>query len=219
MATSWKTSYFRYKDLFLNVSNLYKKRSDLRAFLEIILSLAAVIIFVVFALKPTALTIISLFKQIKAEEKTLSSLTQKVSDLQKVNMLLSQNQSYLDNINVAIPTVASPETFVKQIEGISSRNNLTLMSITINDVTIVGNIKMIKTSSAVSPLPKDANEMAYSINVRGTFSDIDNFIKNMENLRVISQIDSISINSTSTSDSGNTVVAIITGREPFIGQN
>lgn len=217
MASGWKTSYFRYKDLFLNVSNLYKKRSDLRAFLEIILSLAAVIIFLVFALKPTALTIISLFEQIQTEKKTLSALTQKVNDLQKANILLSQNQNYIENINIAIPSVASPEVFVKQIEGVSARNNLLLMSVTINDVALVGKSRNVSTSTDVDPMPEKAKEMAYTINVKGTFPDVENFIKNLENMRVVSKIDTLSVNSTSN-ETGNSIVAVITGREPFIGE-
>lgn len=217
MASGWKTSYFRYKELFLNVSNLYKKRSDLRAFLEIVLSLAAVIIFLIFALKPTALTIISLFEQIQTEKKTLSALTQKVNDLQKVNILLSQNQNYIENINIAIPTVASPEVFVKQIEGISARNNLILMSVTINDVVLIGKSRNVSNSTDVDPMPEKVKEMSYTINVKGTFTDVDNFIKNLENMRVISKIDSLSVNS-SSNETGNSIVAVIAGREPFIGE-
>ena len=71
MALGWRGQYYRYKDYFLNIVALYKQRRDLRAFLEVILSLSTVIIFVVFALKPTALTIISLYNEIKVKKDTL----------------------------------------------------------------------------------------------------------------------------------------------------
>ncbi len=216
MASGWRSSYYRYKQLFLNVSATYKKRSDLRAFLEIVLSLIAVIIFVVFALKPTALTIISLVQQIKEEKKVLTSLNQKVSDLQKASTLLTQNQMFLDNINLAISTTPSPDIFAKQILGMSAKNNVELMALSINEVVIIGNTKKI-VSKETEPLPENANEIGYSISIKGGFANINTFLKDIENLRTISKIDSLTISS-SISDSGRVIVAVISGRIPYLEQ-
>jgi len=138
MATGWRSSYYRYKELFLNVSDLYKKRADLRAFLEIVLSIVAVIVFLLFALKPTALTIISLTQQIKEEKQTLSVLTKKASDLQKANTLLAQNSIYEDNINIAVSSTPIPDIFAKQIEGLAVKDGIDLMGLAINDVILIG---------------------------------------------------------------------------------
>lgn len=216
MATGWKSSYFRYRDLFLNVASLYKKRADLRAFLEIVLSIVAVIVFLMFALKPTALTIISLLQQIKDEKETLAALTLKVNNLKKANTLLTQNQIYLGNIDTAIASAPSPDIFAKQIEGLAARDGVELMGMAINDVILIGRSKVIKTNSEFKPLPENANEMGYSISIRGTFSNIDNFIKDLESLRVISVLDSTSISS-SVTDAGRVIVAVISGRVPYIG--
>ena len=89
MALGWRGSYSRYKEFFLNITALYKKKAELRAFLEIILSLSTIIIFLLFALKPTVITIVSLLQQIREKQDTLSGLTQKVSDLQKANNRLT----------------------------------------------------------------------------------------------------------------------------------
>lgn len=214
MASGWRSSYYRYKQLFLNVSAAYKKRADFRAFLEIVLSLVAVIIFIVFALKPTALTIISLVQQIKEERKTLASLTQKVNDLQKASTLLTQNQMFLDNINIAISTTPGPDIFAKQVLGLSARNGVELMALTINEITLVGNVKKV-TSRETEPLPEDANEISYSISIKGAFVNINSFLKDLENLRVKSKIDSLTISS-SVSDTGRVIVAVISGRIPYL---
>ena len=97
MALGWRGSYSRYKEFFLNITALYKKKAELRAFLEIILSLSTIIIFLLFALKPTVITIVSLLQQIKEKQATLSGLTQKVSDLQKASSLLQQNRASIQN--------------------------------------------------------------------------------------------------------------------------
>ncbi len=218
MATGWRSSYFRYRELFLNISAIYKKRADLRAFLEIVLSIVAVIVFVIFALKPTALTIISLVQQINEEKKTLSSLTQKVSDLQKASTLLSQNQRLINNVDIAVSSAPRPDTFAKQVEGLSARNGVELMGIDINDVILVGSPKMVRVSGEFEPLPENANEMGYSISLRGNFANINSFLKDLENLRVISTIDSMTISS-SVTETGRIIVTVVSGRVPYLGEN
>lgn len=217
MANGWKSSYYRYRELFLNVSSLYKKRADLRAFLEIVLSIVAVIVFLIFALKPTALTIISLMQQIKEEKTVLSGLTQKISNLQKANTLLNQNQLYLNDIDTAISTSPSPDVFTKQIEGIAFKNGVTIIGFSINDVVLVGVTKTSKSAGDFTPFPENAQEMNYSVSVRGSFTNIESFLKDMENLRTISTTDSLTINS-SVTDTGRVIVALVSGRVPYTQQ-
>ena len=218
MATGWRSSYYRYKELFLNISSLYKKRADLRAFLEIVLSIVTVIIFAMFALKPTAITIISLVQQIKEEKKTLEALNQKVSDLQKANGVLIQNQMYLEKINTAVSSAPSPDLFTKQIEGLSARDGVELIGLVINDVILEGSPKTVRVSGELKPLPEGANEMGYSISIRGGYANISNFIRDLEKLRTISAIDSITINS-SVTESGRVIVAVVSGRVPYLGSD
>lgn len=217
MATGWRSSYYRYKELFLNVSAIYKKRADLRAFLEIVLSIIAVMVFLVFALKPTALTIISLVQQIREEQKTLSALTQKITNLQKASTVLGQNQKYISSIDTAIALAPSPDVFAKQIQGLSAKNSVELISLTINEVVLVGTPKTTQVSNELEPLPENANEVGYSINVRGKFTNINSFLKDLENLRVISKMDSVTINATPT-ETGRVIVAMISGRVPYLKQ-
>lgn len=216
MATGWKSSYFRYRELFLNVSSLYKKRADLRAFLEIILSITAVIVFSVFAIKPTALTIINLLQQIKLEKQTISDLNTKIANLEKANNILSQNSGSLDAINMAVASAPAPEIFTKQIQGLSYKNSVTLTGFSINEVVLVGTPKSGKTGKSLKQLPEKANEMEFSINIRGNYVNIDSFIKDLENLRVINTIDTLTISS-SVNDSVRSITAIISGRVPYLG--
>lgn len=218
MATGWKSSYFRYRELFLNVSELYKKRADLRSFLEIVLSIVAVIIFSIFAIKPTALTIINLLQQIKVEKQTIVDLNKKINSLQLANSLLVQNEGRLENINIAVPSAPAPDVFAKQIQGLSMKDGVTLSGISIDDIVLLGTPKSVKASGDLKPLPEKANEMAFSINVRGNYPNIDMFIKDLENLRVVVSIDSLTISSSLT-ESGRVIVAIITGRVPYIGSD
>jgi len=217
MANGWRGQYFRYKDFFLNIVALYKQRKDLRAFLEVILSLSTVIIFVVFALKPTALTIVSLYNQIKSKQTTLDTLNQKKNDLQKANEVFDQNQNFIPDIDAAIYSKPEPDTISKQILGLASKDNVSLLGVSIGQVIILGKTVISKETSDVKPLPESALAMPLSISIKGNYSDMITFIKDMENLRTPIKFDSLAINSSQTQE-GNIIVGIISARVPYIGQ-
>jgi cell division protein FtsB len=216
MALGWRGSYTRYKEFFLNISALYKKRPDLRAFLEIILSLSTVIIFLLFALKPTVITIISLLQQIKEKQSTLSVLTQKVADLQVAGNLLQQNQSFIPIINIAVPSRPSPNTLSEQALGLAAKNSASILGVSINQITLMG-VDTSKGVPGIKPLPANAKEMSFSISVRGPFSNLAAFIRDFENSRIVKKIDTLGISS-SVTDKGLVIVAIISGRVPYLGK-
>lgn len=215
MALGWRGSYARYKEFFLNIAALYKKKAELRAFLEIILSLSTITIFLLFALKPTAITIISLLQQIKEKQATITGLTQKVSDLQKASDLLQQNQASVQNINIAVPTLAKPNILAGQVLGLAAKNSVDILSFSINQITLVGT-SVSKNYSDFKPLPGDAKEMPFSVSVRGSYPNLIAFIKDFEKLRIATKIDTLGISS-SVTEKGLTIVTVISGRTPFLG--
>ena len=216
MATGWRGSYTRYKEFFLNISALYQKRADLRAFLEIILSLATIIIFLLFALKPTAITIIDLSRQIKEKKVTLASLTQKVNNLQTASTLLQRNQNFIPIIEIAVPTIPNPNILSQQVLGLAAKNSTDILGFSVNQTTLIGSEGTKRKSSEFKPLPGEVNEMSFSVSVRGAYPNIISFLKDFENLRVSTKIDAMGISS-STTDKGLVIVAVISGRMPFLG--
>lgn len=215
MALGWKGSYSRYRGFFLNIAALYKKSAELRAFLEIILSLSTVIIFSLFALKPTVVTIIDLLQQIKAKEATLSGLTQKVEDLQKASGLIQQNQAFIPNINLAVFTLPKPNIYAEQVLGLSAKDSVDILGFSIDQITLVGT-PTAKGVSELKPLPGDAKEMSFSLSIRGAYSNLAAFIKDFESLRISTKIDSLGINSSIT-DSSLAITAVVSGRVPYLG--
>jgi hypothetical protein len=216
MATGWRVQYFRYKDLFLNIVTLYKQRRDLRAFLEVVLSLSTIIIFVVFALKPTAITIISLYGQIKNKENTLSSLNQKISDLQTASKAYNQNKDAVSKINAAIFGIPEPDTVSKQVLGLATKDSVTLLGISVGQITLLGKSTLPKDPST-KPLPENALPMPISISAKGNFSSLLSFVKDLENLRIPIKTDSLTINSSQT-EGGSVIVVTIIGRVPYLGK-
>lgn len=217
MALGWKGQYVRYREFYLNVMQVYKKNADLRAFLEVSLSLTTVTIFLVFALKPTALTIISLLQTIKEKQSTIASLDLKTRNLQTASGIFEQYQNVIPDVDIAVSTAADPDVITKQIQGIAAKNGVTIMGLSIGQITLIGKDTSPKKTQDYKPLPGNPKEMAISISVKGEYESLINFAKDFENLRVISKIDVFGINSSQT-EQAQFIVAIISGRVPYLGQ-
>jgi Tfp pilus assembly protein PilO len=206
MALGWRGQYLRYKDFFLNIAALYRQRADLRAFLEVILSIITVVIFLLFALKPTALTIIGLLQEIKEKQTTVVNLTQKISDLKTAHETFTKNQDAIEDIEISVSNLPKPDIIVQQIERIAIKNSVEILGVSIGQITLIG-----------EPLKNDStdNNMPISINIKGSYSNLLSFMKDVENLKIATKIDGINMNSSET-ETGQVIVVVITGKIPFL---
>jgi len=75
-----------------------------------------------------------------------------------------------------------------------------------------------KGSTELTPLPGNALSMPISISLKGSYSSILAFIKDLEVLRIPPKFDSLAINSSQTQE-GSTIVSVITARIPFLRNN
>ena len=90
--TDWKKNYVRYRSYFLDIAGRYKERTDIRVYLEILLSLTTISIFSIFALRPTLLTIGGLIKDIEAKKATLVKMDEKMKNLSQAQNLYDQER-------------------------------------------------------------------------------------------------------------------------------
>lgn len=218
MALGWKGQYTRYKGYFLNITEVYKRRADFRMFLEVILSLSTVIIFLLFALKPTVITIIGLVKEINEKKTTVATLNQKIQDLSAARVLYNQQVQSVPTIEAAVPMNPDVQVLVGQVQGIAAKDSSNLLSFSIGEITIIGPSQKKKSSSKDNPLPGEAREIPVSISISGDYPNLVNFITDLENFRRSIKIDNLTISS-SESDKGKTIVLIINGRFPYLGTN
>lgn len=215
MAQGWKKDYFRYKDFFLNILSVYNAKPNLKVYLELILSLATIIVFSLFAIKPTILTIIDLNNEIKSKEETSAKLKQKIQNLQTASNLLQTEANNISYIDQAVPNKATAEVLVKQIESLSIESGLKILGFSASDITLVGKATDTKKAKEIENLPNNADELPFSFSATGTYTAIFSFLNKIEELRRPIRIDSFIINSNVT-ESGKTLIMTVTGRVPFL---
>lgn len=215
MALGWRGQYYKYREFSLNLLAIYKQRSDVQAFLEIILSLTTLIVFTIFAIKPTALTMITLNKEIKSKEETLSGLNQKISDLALANNVYVQNQAVIPDIDAAVFTIPQPDSVSRQILTIGQKNSVSITGLAIGQATILGQKNLHKEPTDLKPLPNNTQSLPVSINVSGEYNNLMSFLKDLEQLRIPLKIDKLTINSSVLK--ANTLTELINIRVPYLG--
>ncbi|MBU0998503.1 hypothetical protein KJ570_03180 [Patescibacteria group bacterium] len=215
MALNWKKDYVRYKELFLKLLIVYKKRDDVRMFLEVLLSLITITFFSIFALKPTLLTISQLIKDNREKEETINKMEQKIENIATAQNIYNQNIEKISLIEQAVPNTPTPENLLRQIEGIAYTNSVTVIGSSVNEVVLIGEEKKKSNKNEIKNLPENVSTITFSVNLTGPYLSLYSFLFDLESSRRPLIINSININS-SKKDNESIIVMLITGQTPYI---
>src|SRR3989344_85460 len=218
MALGWRKEYLRYREFFLNIVALYRKNQDLRMFLEVLLSLITISFFTFFALKPTLITIAELYKNIQTKQDLVNQMDTKIQNIAAAQAIFDSEAARISLTETSIPDLASPEAFVRQIEGLAITSSVNLLGVSIGQVTLVGEEKKSSTSQTdIPPLPEGAKALTFSISVNGSYPALARFLSELENLRRPIKVDNTGLTSAQTEE-GSELVLLISGRAPYLGQ-
>lgn len=216
MALGWRKNYYRYKGYFLNIYEVYKRRPDLKVFLELLLTLATISFFLVFALRPTVLAIVELTRDIRAKEETISKMDTKIQNLQTAQRNYVAQNANLELLETAIPNNPQPDLAVRQLEGLANNSGVAILGLNMGEAVLVGTLSdRQKKANDLESLPQDAAGVAFSISVTGPYPSLQNFLSNLNNMRRPAKIDSLNINSSQIAG-GAVLVIIVNGRLPYI---
>ena len=213
---NWKNQYFRYKEVFLNISNLYKKNRDLKMFLELFLSLAAVGFFSVFALKPTVITIIELNKEIKSKEETIAKMDTKIKNLSLAQSVYSQEQENIKILNQAIPEGSSVDVFTKQIEGLSVNDTSNLINLSVGRSPLIGQDTTKLSDEEKTLLPAGITGVTFSLNFNSNFSSLSALLNHLENMRRPMVVNGFTLAIPTKESVGDNLNFTISGLLPFL---
>jgi len=213
MALGWRSGYLRYKRLFLNIAAVYNQRQDAKAFLELFLSLGAITIFGLFALRPTLLTIAQLYREIQAKEEMVTQLNQKAQAFVQAQTIFNQERSRIELLSSAIPEKPTPELFVRQIEGLVGKHGVEILGLSIGKVTLLG-ASTEEEQRAKSGLPTGAGSISFSLSAKGNYSSLSSFLSDLESLRRPIKVDTFSVNASETKGE-DFLILVITGQTPY----
>lgn len=221
MAVNLRTDYVRSQRYLTDIVALYKRRPDLKAFMEILLSLGTIGVFAMFALRPTLLTISNLLTEIKSKEETIAQMDEKLGNLSIAQQILQQQKPVIDLLKDAVPTDSKLDAYIRQVEGLISRNSLQVFALSSGEITLIGNKTIPPTATtqnqeiSEADFPASAIPIEVNLAVSGGYPSIAAFLNNLSNLRRPILFDSVNFATTQV-ENGQTLVLTVGGRIPYI---
>jgi cell division protein FtsB len=185
-ASQTQGNYELYRKYIESAFRQYQERQDLKTYTDLILTSLAIIIFSLFAIKPTAVTIIKLYKEMKAKEQTIQRMDQKISSLEQAEKIYNDNKDSIDLLNQAIPDSPKPEIFIRQIEGIAQTHSVTLSNMNLEEAVLKASDSSqedIIANQTPANTPIQESEQNASVRVTANYPILIDFLKDIENMR------------------------------------
>lgn len=191
-----KKTYLEYMRLF---PVLKKERN--KQYGMLIFTFATMTFFGIFAINPTLTTIVELQRTLKDAQFVEEQLSTKIKNLSVLQNQYTQITPDLEIIGQAVPTTPEATLFMGQLQAIVARSGVSLQGIGFGGLIL----------NAISPV--DAGTFTFSMQIQGTFSQIDAFLTTLTTFDRIVVLDSINI--AKQSAGGVTISMTITGAAHF----
>lgn len=182
------------------------KAPIIRTYGSLILTIIALIVFIVFAIKPTLATISNLQKELEVKKETLVKLTQKSNDLSLARDNLQKiPKDVKDKLQTNVPTKVEISSFIKTLEATTIKSQATISALQFQPLSIEAEEKSIKDPTLT--------EIFFVYNIEGSYEIINQVLQNLRaNPRLI-VIDNFSINKIPDS---STLLLSVTGRAFYV---
>ena len=176
---------------------MYEK-PEVKASLEVILSVFAVGVLAFFAVRPTITNIFVLQKKIEDQEVLLTKAKNKVTQLLLAEEKLGQPGFDENLFKSAVPDKFTYVDVLSRIEKIANENQLVLESLNLPGEVIVGQFKSAdkKEQNMIVDDGKGHKLINIGFSVSGQQTNILNFMKSLESMDRVAMVKNISITKT-----------------------
>ena len=145
---------------------------------------------VVFAIRPTAITIAGLLGEIKVREKTNQELQQKIDQIVAAQIAYTQIYDQLVLVDHALPENPQFASLIRQIEAKRIVTNLELTELNYSSIVLTDKTKQ-KTEEE-----SNLQEINFSASMQGHYPDFKSFLKENFDYRRIIHINNFDIQQT-----------------------
>jgi Tfp pilus assembly protein PilO len=158
--------------------------------LTLVLSLFVMAIFIVFALRPTVVTIVTLKKTIVESEKTLQQLSSNMTNLQKASVQFELLKPVLPMLNLTIPNNgAGYSPLTTAIEILARQTGTQLESESLGPTLLFSRI----ISPFIPSKGQSVVELPFTARVIGSYPNVSAFLTKLLSMERIILIDSVTI--------------------------
>ncbi|PIZ24285.1 hypothetical protein COY48_03800 [Candidatus Collierbacteria bacterium CG_4_10_14_0_8_um_filter_43_86] len=188
--------------LFYQRVRLVYQKPEIKASLEVILSVFTVTLLIFAAIRPTLANVASLQKKVEDLSSVNKRADNKIAQVFSAQADIDKFQNKLHLFDNAIPNEFSYRDMAGRIELIARRRGLAVQTVNMPGVRIFGTTKGVG-DTFQKILSKNQNNIiqtGVSFTVTGDPANVDGFLKEMENLDRLAVLDSITLSSEATMD-------------------
>lgn len=185
-----------YKSYISAVKSMYEKPIT-QTSTAVILTFATIAFFGFTAIRPTLGTVSKLIKELDEKQILDEKMTNKMSTLTTVDEAYTNNQELLSVFQDSIPTEKGLDLFLLELEYLSYQSPVTLTSLRVGETKVFG-LETIETGSKNvegDPFPS----ISLNLTVQGDRQDLVEYLDQLENLRRLVRIESVSFSNATDS--------------------
>lgn len=205
----------KYSLYYQRISLIYR-RPEVKASLEIILSVFTVTLLILAAIRPTLTNIAALQKKIEDLDSVNKKADNKIAQVFNAQNQLNSYQDRLKLFDEAVPDKFSYQGMAGRIELLARRNNLSIQTIIMPGIRLFGTGKGAGAWST-KLLTKDASNVVkagITFTVSGEPSKVKEFLTEVENLDRLTLLDTV-VMSTETGQAGKVSSLKVVGQISF----
>lgn len=182
--------------LYIKKVSLVYKRPEIKASIEIILSVFTILILIFVAIRPTLTNIASLQKKIEDLEVINKKADNKISQLLAAEKQLKSFRSSLSLFDRAVPDLFSYSDSAKRVEYLARKNNLKIESVAFGGLILAGNkkIKYDWAEKIIQPTAENTLLDTVSFSLYGKPTNVIMFLREIENMDRLAILQNVSLN-------------------------
>ncbi len=159
---------------------------------QLLATIALVVFFAVFAIRPTILTMTQLSKDISEKQEIDKKLTQKSAALSTLSTEYNKMKSDIPILNTSIPSTPDFDGTLRRIEKVASENNIIFSSL---------RSKKIPEDNLELSAQPSINSFPITFSAKGTFLDLKKFFDTILTMDRLVVLENVSFTTSDTEES------------------
>ena len=195
----------------------YYRMPVVQASLTVVLSLFVISVFLIFALRPTIVSIVALKKTIAESKTTIEQLDRKITNLQQASNQLDTDKALLSSVNMTIPnTGAEYSPLVSAVETLANLNGVKIENDSLGSTLLFSHI--------LTPFTPNKDEivepLSFSVRVVGGYTNVATFLSQLLSMERLIMVDSVTLaKETSTKTGAVTVSLSLAGKAFYLADD
>jgi len=179
----------------------YKEKEQSWQYLEVALTLFTILLFIIFAIRPTVLTISGLLGEIKEKEEISLRMRKKINNVLSAQEEYALVQERVALIDSFLPNKPSISQGITQVVGVSGASAIDLSPISLSSIDFISEKQKLKRSKKTdTAAAANIESINLILGASGSYEHLRNFIVNLLSVRRYIAVDRYQVSANKDED-------------------